>query len=86
MQEASQDSLDKYAQLPFQMHKPNLTNDAMEMLKASALIQKIDSKELVMQVIHAYSSIKLGEQSFLFFMNTKKEFQSNFKILQLNIF
>ncbi|WP_455587663.1 hypothetical protein [Bacteroides sp.] len=78
MKEASQDSLNQYVLLPLQLYSFSIMNDAMEMLKSSALIQKIDDKELAMQIIKTYGGIKTAQECFLFFNATKKEFQDTF--------
>ena len=55
--EMPQDSIRKYFPLPFQWSKFTFTNDAMEMLKASALIQKIQNKELALQIMKVYGCL-----------------------------
>lgn len=78
MQEASQDSLKQYSHLPFQSYSFSIINDAMEMLKSSALIQKINDKKLAIQIIKTYSSIKAAYEHFQFFNTTKRELQEKF--------
>lgn len=78
MNEASKDSLNRYAHLPFQSYSFNIVNDAMEMLKSSSLIQKIDDKELAMQIIKTYGSIKSAQEHFLFFNTVKEGLQERF--------
>ncbi len=73
-----QDSIRKYFPLPFQWSKFTFTNDAMEMLKASALIQKIQNKELALQIMKAYGVIKAAEISFDKYSNVKDQVQKDF--------
>ncbi|MCD8093371.1 MAG: hypothetical protein LUF01_11290 [Bacteroides sp.] len=72
------DSLLKYFPLPFQWSKFTFTNDAMEMLKASALIQKIQNKELALQIMKVYGTIKAAEASFDKYSNVKDQVQNEF--------
>ncbi|MEY8720309.1 hypothetical protein AALN73_04030 [Bacteroides stercorirosoris] len=72
------DSINKYFPLLFQWSKFTFTNDAIEMLKASALIQKIQNKELALQIIKAYGAIKAAETSFETYSNIKDHVQNDF--------
>ena len=76
--EMPQDSIRKYFPLPFQWSKFTFTNDAMEMLKASALIQKIQNKELALQIMKVYGAIKAAEISFDKYSNVKDQVQNEF--------
>ena len=76
--EMPQDSIRKYFPLPFQWSKFTFTNDAMEMLKASALIQKIQNKELALQIMKVYGAIKAAEISFDKYSNVKDHVQNEF--------
>ncbi|MCD8182628.1 MAG: hypothetical protein LUE99_05550 [Bacteroides sp.] len=72
------DSIRKYFPLPFQWSKFTFTSDAIEMLKTSGLIQKIQSKELALQIIKAYGAIKAAESSFTIYSNIKDQVQNDF--------
>lgn len=56
--ETSSDSLNYYNYFLFQSRDFLPLTDAMEMLSASSLMQNIESKELVVQIIQAYAVIK----------------------------
>lgn len=73
-----QDSISRYLPLLFQWSKFTFTSDAMEMLKASGLIQKIQNKELALQIIQAYGTIKAAEASFEIYMKYKNQAQEEF--------
>lgn len=77
MEEIPQDSLNKYANLPFQWANFIFSNDAMEMFKTSGLIQKIENKELSLQILTVYTEIKQVEYSYSTFTEIKKDLQSN---------
>lgn len=76
--EISPDSVKKYLPLLFQWSKFSFINDAMEMLKTSSLIQKIKNKELALQIIKTYGSIKSGESAFEMYMHYKTQVQNEF--------
>ena len=78
IKEASQDSLKQYSHLPFQSYSISIVNDAMEMLKSSGLIQKINDKKLAIQIIKTYSGIKAAYDYFHSFNTIKKELQDDF--------
>lgn len=77
MQEIPKDSLNKYAALPFQWANFIFSNNAMEMLKASGLIQKIENKELSLQILTIYTEIKEVENAYSKYSEIKKELQNN---------
>lgn len=76
--EISQDSVKQYLPVIFQWSKYTFINDAMEMLKTSSLIQKIKNKELSLQIIKAYGTIKTAESSFEMYKEYKKQAQDEF--------
>lgn len=76
MHEASRDSLNKYSSIPFQYAYYTFVDDAMEMLKTSSLIQKIEDKELALQIIKTYGGIKEADISFKSFSEAKNRLQS----------
>lgn len=85
MEEIPVDSLNKYAPLPFQWANFIFSNNAMEMLKTSGLIQKIENKELSLQILTIYTEIKEVENSYSIYAEIKKELQSNLdKIPNIN--
>ena len=67
--EISPDSARMYTPTLFQWNKFEFISDAMEMLKSSALIQKIKNKELSLQIIKVYGTIKSAENIFDIYMN-----------------
>lgn len=73
------DSVYKYLPLLFQWSKFTFTSDAIEMLKVSGLIPKIQNKELALQIIKVYRTIKAAETSFDIYMNYKKQVQEEFQ-------
>lgn len=77
MQKIPKDSLNKYAALPFQWANFIFSNNAMEMLKASGLIQKIENKELSLQILTIYTEIKEVENAYSKYSEIKKELQNN---------
>lgn len=76
--EVPQDSASKYLPILFQWSKFTFINDAMEMLKTSSLIQKIKNKDLALQIIKTYGSIKVIESSFEMYMHYKSKVQDEF--------
>ena len=58
MNEASSDSLNYYGYFPFQSQNFPPVTDAMEMLRASSVMQNIKNKELAVEIIQAYAVIK----------------------------
>lgn len=72
IEEASPDSLNKYNNFALQIKEYIYVNDAMEMLKSSALLQNIRNKELATQLIKTYSTIKEAYKSATFYENEKK--------------
>lgn len=71
----SNDSLNLYSGVPLQLAREYYTNDAMEMLKSSAIFQKIKNENLALQIITAYSEIKSTDESYKTFYAIKKQFQ-----------
>lgn len=70
---APADSLEAFNQVPFMILYLNTTDDAMELLKTSALFSKIDDKELALTIIEAYASIRTAHDMFCGFYDIKKE-------------
>lgn len=69
------DSLNLYGGVPLQLSREYYTSDAMEMLKNSALFQKIKNENLALQIITVYSEIKSTDESYKTFYTIKKRFQ-----------
>lgn len=76
--EISSDSVRIYTPSLFQWSKFGFISDAMEMLKSSTLIQKIKNKELSLQIIKIYGTIKSAENTFDIYMNYKTQSQDKF--------
>lgn len=70
-----QDSLLKYASAPFQLSDVSYTQDAMDMLKSSGLIQNIKEKKLALKLIKTYDKIRSGTAVFEWFVSSKKSMQ-----------
>lgn len=77
MKEIPIDSLNKYVALPLQWANFTFSNNAMEMLKTSGLIQKIENKELSLQILATYTEITEVEKAYSTYAEIKKELQSN---------
>jgi len=71
MDEAPEDSLNKYCCFPFQSAGFIYTTDAMEMLRASSLMPNIKNKELATQIIKTYTIIKGAYQTFSAYTESK---------------
>ncbi|MCD8182627.1 MAG: hypothetical protein LUE99_05545 [Bacteroides sp.] len=72
IEKASLDSLDKYDNFAFQIKGYIYVNDAMEMLKSSALLQNIKNKEIATQLIKTYTAIEKAYKIATFYENEKK--------------
>lgn len=72
------DTLQKYGTLPFQSTNATSSDNALELLKSSALIQQIENKELAFQIIKTYVSIKDAVQLFDEYMKIKIKYQEEF--------
>ena len=70
MNEASSDSLNYYGYFPFQSQDFLPVTDAMEMLRASSVMQNIKNKELAVEIIQAYAVIK---NAHLFMKDSPKQ-------------
>ena len=69
--EISQDSVKQYLPVIFQWSKYTFINDAMEMLKSSALLQSIDNKEIATQLIKTYTAIERAYKTATSYENNK---------------
>ncbi|MDR1004033.1 MAG: hypothetical protein LBL97_03380 [Prevotellaceae bacterium] len=67
------DTLNMYSPLVFQLISVESTNDALDMLKVSGLMQKIAKKEHVMQIIKAYRCIDSTVNGIQSFRNMKED-------------
>lgn len=68
---APDDSIRYYLNVPFRMYTLFCTNDALELLKTSALFQHIENEQLALQLIGAYGSIKTAETLHSYFYKMK---------------
>lgn len=66
------DSLTEYCNLPVSLHKPQLSEDALELLKTSSLFQKVPDINVSLGIIHAYK-IMQGETILIDYNNQRKE-------------
>ena len=82
MDEASADSLEYYGYLPFQSRDFLPVTDAIEMLRASSLMQNISNKELVVQIIEAYATIKSSHLFYEGYSETKDNVIEKFSTRQ----
>lgn len=58
LEKASEDTLRKYQWIPFQTRDFLYTKDALDLLKTSALFQKIKPRTVCLQVIEAYNALE----------------------------
>ena len=72
MNEASSDSLNYYGYFPFQSQDFLPVTDAMEMLRASSVMQNIKNKELAVEIIQAYAVIKSAHLFYEGFSKAKE--------------
>lgn len=73
------DSVRKYLSPLFQWDVYTLTDDAMEMFKASGLIQKVQDKELVLNIIKAYGTVKVAETYYGVYADHKNQALEKFQ-------
>ena len=71
MNEASSDSLNYYGYFPFQSQNFPPVTDAIEMLRASSVMQNIKNKELAVEIIQAYAVIKNAHLFYAGFSKAK---------------
>lgn len=71
--EANADTLQMYLHTLFFSQLFTYTSDALEMLKASSLVQQIHDKELVLQVVRAYSKLKSTDEIFKWYYSIKEK-------------
>lgn len=71
-EKADQDSLKMYCNKPLEVHAFSISSDALELLKNSALFQKIPDKELALDIIRCYRSLEAYKEAHEF-ANRKKE-------------
>ena len=77
MNEASSDSLNSYGDFPFQSQDFLPVTDAMEMLRASSVMQNIKNKELAVEIIQAYAVIKNAHLFYEGFSKAKETGRSS---------
>ncbi|MEQ3233352.1 MULTISPECIES: hypothetical protein [Bacteroides] len=71
IEKASPDSLEKYDNFALLSRDYIYINDAMEMLKSSALLQSIDNKEIATQLIKTYTAIERAYKTATSYENNK---------------
>lgn len=74
LEKASEDTLKMLEDIPFQTRGLVYTKDAFELLKTSALFQKIKSKALVLQILTIYNSLETTEISVKIFYDLKSDY------------
>lgn len=67
------DSMVAYCNLPLSTSTAELSDDAMELLKSSSLFQKIEDKELALNIIEAYNMQKTEYNNYRLYYDKKKE-------------
>lgn len=73
IRDANPDTLRMYLYTPFISELYAYTDDALEMLKASSLVQQIQNKETVLQLIKAYNKLKSVDEIFRWYYNSKEK-------------
>lgn len=71
---ASEDSLLMYANVPFEVDIFIYVTDALEMLKMSSLSQRIQDKELIFQIVKAYNELKRTQEVVNWFYGLKSKY------------
>lgn len=66
------DSMKLYCNLPLSSVVVNTSKEALELLKTSALFQKIEDKDLALDIIKAYNKMMTEKESIEYY-NSKKE-------------
>lgn len=66
------DSMKKYCNVPLAVYPIELSDGALELLKSSALFQKIKDLDLSLNILRAYKWLSMEEQNFKYY-NQKKE-------------
>lgn len=74
LENASEDSLLMYANIPFQVDLFIYVTDALEMLKMSSLSQRIQDKELILQIVKAYNELKRMQEVVNWFYGLKSKY------------
>lgn len=73
-QQASEDTLFLYQNIPFQSRTFSYTKDAIDLLKSSSLFQKIRPKDLTLQIITTYSDLEMVAGNVKDFYNMKMHY------------
>jgi hypothetical protein len=81
LKEVPQDSIPFHNSPLFQFNTPTPSYDVLELLKSSSLLQRIPDKELALQIIKVYNSIRMAYSKDEFGNNRKNEYIS--KIIDL---
>lgn len=73
-EQASEDTLFLYQNIPFQSRTFSYTKDAIDLLKSSSLFQKIRPKDLTLQIITTYSDLEIVAGNVEDFYNMKMRY------------
>ena len=71
--ERERDSMIRYCNAPLSAVTFEVSDDALELLKTSALLPKIENKELALKVIGAYHTLSSVENGINFYIEKKKQ-------------
>lgn len=71
------DSMKLYCNAPMNQENPSSSQDALELLKTSSLLQKIKDKNLALDIIKAYKALQVEKDNIDFYNDKKKELLDN---------
>lgn len=71
------DSMKLYCNAPLNVTSPAISQDALELMKTSALLQKVEDKTLALNIIKAYKSLQIEKENIDFYNDKKKELLDN---------
>ncbi len=71
LENASEDSLFRYVNIPFSYDSFSYVSDALEMLKMSSLSPQIQDKELILQIVKAYKGLNQVQELVSWFYDVK---------------
>lgn len=72
-EDCAPDSMAAYCNLPLALHPSNVTDEALELLKTSGLFQKIEDKEVALDIIRAYRSLHELADNYEYYKNKKQK-------------
>lgn len=79
LEKVPKDSMKLYASTLSSSIVINFTTDAMEALKASGLLSKIDNEEMILQIFKGYGAINELKISYTKYFNKKTELRTDLK-------